>query len=102
MLLTADGCGTMELTRRTGMSKISVWRWQDRCLAEGLPGLLRGKTCPCRIPSPGAVVEARMVHCHANVRPQRRRPMRNISGPLCRAQGPQTCQHNGVHSGCTV
>src|SRR5580693_8430683 len=30
VLLTADGCGTMDLTRRTGTSKTSVWRWQDR------------------------------------------------------------------------
>jgi hypothetical protein len=28
VLLTADGCGTMELTRRTGTSKTSVRRWQ--------------------------------------------------------------------------
>jgi Winged helix-turn helix len=41
VLLTADGCGTMELTRRTGTSKTSVWRWQERFLAEGVPGLLR-------------------------------------------------------------
>ena len=33
VLLTADGCGTMELTRRTGTSKTSVWRWQARFLA---------------------------------------------------------------------
>jgi hypothetical protein len=26
VLLTAEGCGTMELTRRTGTSKTSVWR----------------------------------------------------------------------------
>src|SRR6478735_3594167 len=36
VLLTADGCGTMELTRCTGTSKTSVRRWQDRFLAEGL------------------------------------------------------------------
>jgi transposase len=61
VLLTADGCGTMELTRRTGTSKTSVWRWQDRFLAEGLPGLLRDKTRPSRIPPLGADVEARVV-----------------------------------------
>jgi hypothetical protein len=38
VLLTADGCGTMELTRRTGTSKTSVWRWQERFLAEGVSG----------------------------------------------------------------
>jgi hypothetical protein len=37
VLLTADRCGTMELTRRTGTSKTSVWRWQERFLAEGVP-----------------------------------------------------------------
>jgi hypothetical protein len=46
VLLTADGCGTMELTRRTGTSKTSVWRWQERFVAEGVPGLLRDKTGP--------------------------------------------------------
>lgn len=60
VLLTADGCGTMELTRRTGTSKTSVWRWQERFLAEGLPGLLRDKTRPSRIPPLGTeVVSAR-------------------------------------------
>ena len=61
VLLTTDGCGTMELTRRTGTSKTSVWRWQERFLAEGVPGLLRDKSRPPRIPPLGAEVEARVV-----------------------------------------
>ena len=61
VLLTADGCGTMELTRRSGTSKTSVWRWQERFMAEGVPGLLRDKTRPARIPSLGSEVEARVV-----------------------------------------
>src|SRR4051812_42168308 len=61
VLLTVDGCGTMELTRRTGTSKTSVWRWQQRFLAEGVPGLLRDKTRPARIPPLGTDVEARVV-----------------------------------------
>jgi winged helix-turn helix protein len=51
----------MELTRRTGTSKTSVWRWQERFRAEGVPGLLRDKTRPPRIPPLGTAVEARMV-----------------------------------------
>jgi hypothetical protein len=54
VLLSADGCGTMEITRRTGTSKTSVWRWQDRFLAEGVPGLLRDKIRPASIPPLGA------------------------------------------------
>ena len=61
MLLTADGCGTMALTRRTGTSKTSVWRWQERFIAEGVHGLLRDKTRPSRIPPLGPEVEARVV-----------------------------------------
>ena len=61
VLLSAEGCGTMELTRRTGTSKTSVWRWQERFLAEGVPGLLRDKTRRSRIPPLGTEVEARVV-----------------------------------------
>ncbi|WP_428486402.1 IS630 family transposase [Rhodopila sp.] len=61
VLLTADGCGTMELTRRAGTSKTSVWRWQARFLAEGVPGLLRDKTRRSRIPPLSADVQARVV-----------------------------------------
>jgi transposase len=61
VLLSGEGCGTMELTRRTGTSKTSVWRWQKRYLAEGIPGLLRDKSRPSRIPPLGSKVEARVV-----------------------------------------
>src|SRR3982751_1591808 len=61
VLLTAEGCGTMELTCRTGTSKTSVWRWQERFLAAGGPGLLRDKTRPSRIAPLGTEVEARVV-----------------------------------------
>ena len=29
VLLTADGLGTSEIMRRTGTSKVPVWRWQN-------------------------------------------------------------------------
>jgi transposase len=50
ILATADGCGTAEIMRRTGKSKPCVWRWQERFMREGVPGLLRDKTRPSRIP----------------------------------------------------
>lgn len=43
VLATADGQGTVAIMRRTGMSKPTVWRWQERYLAEGVPGL--GPVC---------------------------------------------------------
>jgi transposase len=50
VLATADGFGTNEVMRRTGMSKPTVWRWQERYLDEGVPGLKRDKTRPSRVP----------------------------------------------------
>jgi len=50
VLATADGYGTNEIMRRTGKSKPTVWRWQERYIEEGIDGLLRDKTRPSRIP----------------------------------------------------
>ncbi len=43
---TADGCGTVEVMRRSGLSKPSEWRWQERFMHHGVEGLLRDKTRP--------------------------------------------------------
>ena len=49
VLETADGAGTVEVMRRTGMSKPTVWRWQERYLDQGVAGLKRDKTRPSRV-----------------------------------------------------
>jgi transposase len=46
VLATAQGCGTVEVMRRSGLSKPAVWRWQERFMYEGVDGLLRDKTRP--------------------------------------------------------
>ena len=58
VLATADGHGTNEIMRRTGMSKPAVWRWQERYIEEGVEGLSPSVNlyfCP----SPPAGQEAR-------------------------------------------
>jgi transposase len=58
---TAEGCGTNEIMRRSGLSKPAVWRWQERFMREGLEGLLRDKTRkPGKAPLPAETV-ARVV-----------------------------------------
>jgi transposase len=47
--LSADGVGTNEIRRRTGVSKTCIWRWQERFMSEGVDGLLRDKTRPGRL-----------------------------------------------------
>ena len=61
ILATAEGCGTMEIMRRAGVSKPCVWRWQRRFMEAGVDGLLRDKTRkPGRAPVPGPVA-ARLI-----------------------------------------
>ena len=50
VLMTGDRIGTAEIMRRTGLGKVSVWRWQERYIEAGVDGLLRDKTRPSRIP----------------------------------------------------
>jgi len=61
ILLTANGCGTEEIMRRTGTAKTTVWRWQERFMTDGVAGLLRDKTRPSRIPPLGMAIEQRVV-----------------------------------------
>jgi transposase len=61
VLATADGLGTVEIMRTAGVSKMAVWRWQERFMAEGVEGLLRDKTRPPRIPKLADEVTDRIV-----------------------------------------
>src|SRR2546422_5295944 len=58
ILATADGCGTVEIMRRSGKAKPVVWTWQARFMAEGVDGLLRDKPRkPGKPPLPAATVQ---------------------------------------------
>ena len=58
IVATADGCGTTEIMRRSGLSKPVVWRWQERFMQQGVDGLLRDKTRkPGKPPLPPEVVQ---------------------------------------------
>ncbi len=58
VLATADGCGTTEITRRSGKSKPVVWRWQARFMTGAVEGLTRDKTRkPGKQPLPTGTVQ---------------------------------------------
>jgi transposase len=61
VLLTAERVGTAEIMRRTGLSKPSVWRWQERYIEAGVDGLLRDKTRPSRVPALAAAKVAEVI-----------------------------------------
>jgi transposase len=69
ILFSADGLGTMEIMRRTGTAKTSVWRWQDRFMREGVAGLLRDKTRPSRVKPLAQEVIDRVVALSATAPP---------------------------------
>jgi transposase len=57
VFLSAKGLGTMAITRLTGKSKPTVWRWQARYLQEGVDGLFRDKSRPPgRAPLSAAII----------------------------------------------
>lgn len=46
VLLTAQGRGVTAIMRATGVSKTTVWRWQDYFVEAGVAGLLKGRSKP--------------------------------------------------------
>src|SRR5512147_1658773 len=61
ILATAEGCGTMEIMRRAGVSKPCGWRWQRRFMEAGVDGLLRDKTRKPGSAPVSAPVAARLI-----------------------------------------
>jgi transposase len=69
VLATADRLGTNAIMRRTGKSKPSVWRWQERYIEQGVPGLLRDKTRPSRIAPLAAETKLAIIEKTATEKP---------------------------------
>ena len=59
ILRSAERLPVLEIAKRVGVSRPTVWRWQQRFAEEGIEGLLRDKTRPPGIPPvPQAKVHA--------------------------------------------
>ena len=61
VLLSAARVGTMSIAREVGKSKPTVWRWQERYVAQGIAGLKRDASRPGRKPSLAPEVIAQVV-----------------------------------------
>jgi transposase len=46
VLMTADGHGVVAIMREVGVSKTTVWRWQDYFAEAGVDGLIKGRSKP--------------------------------------------------------
>ena len=69
VLLTAAGVGTMSIVRALGKSKPTVWRWQQRFVAQGIAGLERDAPRPGRKPPLAPAVIAQVVDKTLHERP---------------------------------
>src|SRR5918994_1104491 len=70
VLATADGHGTAEVMRRADRSKPCVRRWQERCISEGVAGLLRDKPRPPPTPPLAQAMIDRVVELTATELPR--------------------------------
>ena len=61
VLLSAARVGTMSIAREVGKSKPTVWRWQERYVAQGIAGLKRDASRPGRKPPLAPEVIAQVV-----------------------------------------
>ena len=46
VLMTADGVGVMAIMRTVGVSKTTVWRWQEYFVEAGVAGVIKGRSKP--------------------------------------------------------
>lgn len=61
VLLAADGLQNKEIAARLGEDVMKVGRWRHRYAQAGLPGILKDKSRPGRIPPIAASVRSRIV-----------------------------------------
>src|SRR4051795_7166243 len=61
VLLSADGIGTVEIQRRTGKAKPTIWRWQRRFMEAGVEALLGDAPRPGRKPPLAPAMVERIV-----------------------------------------
>ena len=83
VLATADGLGTNGIMRRTGKSKPCVWRWQERYIDEGVPGLLRDKSRPSRIAPLSTETKLAFIEKTAKEKPANATHGRGLALPVC-------------------
>lgn len=61
VLLASDGRRNEEIAQLTGADPGKVGRWRNRYAEQGLPGILKDKTRPGRIPATSAAMRSRII-----------------------------------------
>jgi transposase len=69
VLMTADGYGVMAIMREVGVSKTTVWRWQDYFAEVGVEGLIKGRSKPPGRKPRDAAIKLKVVEKTVKERP---------------------------------
>src|SRR5712672_830056 len=69
VLMTADGHGVVAIMREVGVSKTTVWRWQDYFAEAGVDGLIKGRSKPSGRKPLSAAMKLKVVEKTVKERP---------------------------------
>jgi transposase len=69
VLMTAAGHGVMRIMREAGVSKTTVWRWQDYFVEAGVEGLVKGRSKPPGRTPISAAIKLKVVEKTVKERP---------------------------------
>src|SRR6266481_1087930 len=69
VLMTAAGHGVVAIMREVGVSKTTVWRWQDYFADAGVDGLIKGRSKPPGRKPLGAAMKLKVVEKTVKERP---------------------------------
>ena len=69
ILMTADGHGVMAIMREVGVSKTTVWRWQEYFAEAGVEGLVKGRSKPPGRKPISAAIKLKVVEKTVKERP---------------------------------
>ena len=79
--------------RQTGKSKVTIWRWQERFVAQGVDGLLHDKTRPARVAALPEAVRERTVALTLSEPPGETTHW--TAGPMAKLSGTVRCSASG-------
>src|SRR6478735_666226 len=105
VLMTADGDGVVAIMREVGVSKTTVWRWQDYFAEAGVDGLIKGRSKPPGRKPLSAAMKLKVVERTVKERPARTgacdrwRKKWASATRACSASGPNTASS---HISCAV
>ena len=67
--MSADGHGVMAIMREVGVSKTTVWRWQEYFVEAGIEGLVKGRSKPPGKKPISAAIKLKIVEKTVKERP---------------------------------